>query len=271
MDTVTNVTGTGMAAAAVGIEVYNQVLFLDNDVFQHRLVRHILPKIEHIHIPESKTPPKVQDLVQIQRYIELVSGHSLTTNRYIERAYSIRKRPTHNYDPMSGIQEVHVYQVEDWIQRTERTNPRALLIDWDRTLTMFEGYFGDDEGEIQGDRSQYYEDVLIFLFGGIQRLQMIRSMLQRARIAKIDLYIVTNNGGCNDPKSGFNNFIAQLFQTIPYTIICGKDFKGHKGFALANYPQFHKMLVSQAAAGGTRRKRRRCCVNRRKTYKNIKS
>lgn len=268
MNAVSNVSGSG--AVARGIESYIQVLFLDNDSIQHRLVRDILPKIEHIHIPESKTPLKQQAIAQIQRTIEYISGHSLTTNKYVERAYNIRKRPTHIYDPMSGIQEIHVHQVEDWIQRTESTAPRALLIDWDRTLTMFEGYFGDDEGEIHGNnRSQYYEDVLVFLFGGIKRLQMIRAMLQYTHNANVDIYIVTNNGGCNDPESGFNNFVAQLFQTIPYTIICGKDFKGHKGVALASYPQFHKMLGSQTTAGGgtTRRTRRRCCVNRRKTYK----
>ena len=235
---------------------YVQGLFLDNDSTQIRLVRTALPRIETIHIPESETL-RPQPLSDIQRQLESItfglsglSGQSFTTNRYIERVSRIRQNPQHVYDPVSGIQESHIAQIDSWIQRTNGSSKRALLIDWDRTLTVFEGYIGDDEGGIIGNRIEYYEDLLTFLLGGASRLAAIRAMLRRAHDAHIDIYIVTNNGGCNDIPSGFNHFVKQLFQSIPYVLICGKEYGGHKGRALESYPEF-ALLRQQTAATTT--------------------
>lgn len=251
---------------------YTQGLFLDNDFTQIHLVRASLPRIETIHIPESEIV-RPQPLSEIQRQLESLSGQSFTTNRYIERAFRIRQNPQHLYDPVSGIQESHIAHVDSWIQRTNGSSHRALLIDWDRTLTMFEGYIGDDEGGIIGNRIEYYEDLLTFLLGGAPRLAAIRSMLHRAHDAHIDMYILTNNGGCNDIPSGFNHFVKQLFQSIPYVLICGKEYGGHKGRALESYPEFARLR--QPTTGGRhdrsrkyrcRRRRRTFRVSRRKSY-----
>ena len=240
---------------------YVQGLFLDNDSTQIRLVRTALPRIETIHIPESESL-HAQPLSEIQRQLESMSGQSFTTNRYIERVTRIRKTPHHAYDPVSGIQESHIAQIDSWIERTNGSSKRALLIDWDRTLTVFEGYVGDDEGGIIGNRIEYYEDLLTFLLGGASRLAAIRAMLRRAHAAHIDIYIVTNNGGCNDIPSGFNHFVKQLFQSIPYVLICGKEYGGHKGRALESYPEFAR-LQEPVAAGGSRKYRCRRRRNRR--------
>ncbi len=246
---------------------YTQGLFLDNDFTQIRLVRASLPRIETIHIPESEVP-RPQSLSEIQRQLESLSGQSFTTNRYIERAFRIRQKPQHLYDPVSGIQESHIAHVDSWIQRTYGSPHRALLIDWDRTLTMFEGYIGDDEGGIIGNRIEYYEDLLMFLLGGASRLSAIRAMLRRAHDAHIDIYIVTNNGGCNDIPSGFNHFVKQLFQSIPYVLICGREYGGHKGKALESYPEFARLRQPWSGVGGRRRTRQkyRCC-RRRRTFR----
>lgn len=236
-----------MNASAAGPE-YSQVLFLDNDSTQIGLVRSTHPRIESIHIPESPDP-KSQPLASIIRRLESISGHDFTGNTYVERAFRIRaSRSQHTYDPVSGIQENHVKQVDSWIQRT--SGARALLMDWDRTISLFEGYFGDDEGSLPDDRVRYYEDLLLVLLGGAARLDMIRRMIARAHEAGIELFVVTNNGGCNDPGSGFNNFVTQLFGSIPYTMVCGRDFGGHKGKALEADPRFIKMKQRLSIAGG---------------------
>ena len=234
-------------AAADGSE-FVQVLFLDNDPTQIRLVHSTHPRIESIHIPESPDPSS-QPLTSITRRLESISGHDYTGNAYLERAFRIRAaKPKHTYDPVSGIQENHVKQVDAWMQRT--SGNRALLLDWDRTISLFEGYFGDDEGSLPEDRTRYYEDLLLVLLGGAQRLDMIRRMIARAHAADIALFVITNNGGCNDPRSGFNNFATQLFGSIPYTMICGRDFGGHKGHALDANPRFSKMKQRLSIAGG---------------------
>jgi hypothetical protein len=244
-------------------------------------VRTALPRIETIHIPESETLSP-QPLSDIQRQLESMSAgdgqseQSFTTNRYIERVTRIRKTPHHAYDPVSGIQESHIAQIDSWIERTNGSSKRALLIDWDRTLTVFEGYVGDDEGGIIGNRVEYYEDLLTFLLGGAPRLASIRAMLRRAHDAHIDIYIVTNNGGCNDISSGFNHFVKQLFQSIPYVLICGKEYGGHKGRALESYPEFSLLRHATAATaattaaaigGGKHASRKYRCRRRRRTFR----
>jgi hypothetical protein len=232
---------------------YTQALFLDNDTTQIRLVRERLPRIETIQIPESELLLP-SSLEKIQRELESISGHTFASNKYIERAFRIRKYPNHLYDPVSGIQESHIHQVDAWMERTRRDAHRALLVDWDRTISVFEGYIGDDEGEMMGDRIRYYEDVLVFLLGGAPRLAALRAMFARAHAEGVHLYVVTNNTGCNDIPSGFNHFVKQLFQTIPYVLICGNEYGGHKGRALASYPEFARLQVR--TGGGIHRSRR---------------
>jgi hypothetical protein len=243
---------------------FTQALFLDNDSTQLSLVRQMLPRIETIKIAESAHPPSVP-LSEIQRYFEEASGQSFSGSLYIERAYRVRKRPHHTFDQVSGIQSQHFQQIYDWILRTATAKHRALLIDWDRTLTYFEGYLADDEGPIVGDIDLYYEHGLEFLFGGTARLSMIRTILEYAAAKQIQLFIVTNNGGCNDPRSGFNNYVAKFFGSIPYTLVCGRDFGGHKGRALASDPRFIRLQA--APSGGGRRSRRCRLCHRRRTIR----
>jgi hypothetical protein len=221
---------------------FSQAIFLDNDSTQIHLVQTTHPYIESISIPESPDI-KSQPLTAILSHLESISGHDFTNNLYIERAFRIRaSRPQHIYDPLSGIQEHHVNHVDEWIRRTSRRlERRALLMDWDRTLSLFEGYFGDDEGALPANRAAYYEDLLLVLLGGAPRLTMIRGLIARAHAAGIDLFVITNNGGCNDPGSGFNNFVTHLFGNIPYTMICGRDYGGHKGRALEHDPRFNPL------------------------------
>jgi hypothetical protein len=251
-------------ALGSALRAYSHGLFLDNDSTQIRLVRASLPRIETIQIPESETL-RPQSLSEIQRQLESISGHSFITNRYIERVQRIRQKPYHAYDPVSGIQESHISQVDSWIQRTNGSPNRALLVDWDRTLSVFEGYIGDDEGGIIGNRIEYYEDLLTFLLGGAPRLAAIRGMLRRSYESGIDIYVVTNNTGCNDIPSGFNHFVKQLFQNIPYILVCGQEFGGHKGRALESYPQFARLR--QPATGGRHKSRKYRC-RRRRTIRN---
>jgi hypothetical protein len=247
---------------------YTKALFVDNDSTQIGLVREFLPRIETIRIPESESL-RPQPLPEILHKLESLSSHTLTTNRYVERAFRIRKFPHHLFDNMSGIQETHMKQVDAWIETTRRESNRALLVDWDRTISMFEGFIGDDEGEIIGERLGYYEDLLVFLLGGAPRLAALRDMFARAVAAGVDIYVVTNNTGCNNIPCGFNHFVKQLFQIIPYVLICGQEFGGHKGRAIASYPQFAKLKFhSGGGVYGSRRQYRR--PRRRRTIRNTR-
>lgn len=229
---------------------YSRALFVDNDATQVQLVKESLPRIDVIRIPESETVMPTP-MSEIQRRFDIPE-----TNKYIERAHRIYKNPDHLLDPVSGIQDSHIALIDAWLATVR--DHSALLMDWDRTLSMFEGYFGDDEGEIIGNRVAYYEDLLVFLLGGAKRLTAIRDMIARAHAKHVDLYVVTNNGGCDDPGSGFNHFVAQLFHPIrmPYILICGRYFDYHKGKALESDPRFAQLKMA-SSGGGARTKRRR--------------
>lgn len=255
-----------MAAAAMReYKRYSRALFVDNDATQIRLVNESMPRIDTIRIPESETVNPVS-MSEIQRHIDIPD-----TNKYVERVSRIYARPNFFFDPVSGIHEKHIARMDAWLAAGTEQDASALLFDWDRTLSMFEGYYGDDEGEIIGDRAAYYEDVLVFLLGGVARLAAIRNLIVRAHSKQVDVFILTNNGGCDDPYSGFNHFVAQLFHPIgvPYTLICGMYFGGHKGKALESDPRFTKLMLA-SSGGGARTKRRRS-TRKRRTRRRVKS
>jgi hypothetical protein len=108
----------------------------------------------------------------------------------------------------------------------------------------------------------HVEDVLLYLCGGSERLNMLRIILSELVKLGIDVIFLTNNGTCkNDNLYGFNELVNGLMPPgMPYTIICSRDppFVGHKGKALRDLiPDKSSLLcLNMSQRGGYKKQRR---------------
>ena len=151
---------------------------------------------------------------------------SLEPNAYVD---AIRKVGNYSdaYDPASGIQAEHVDAIL-------RVSTKMVLLDWDRTLTMFEGYHSYKDIVTDGtpSRDDYYSDMLKYLFGGVERLALIRGLLTTLIDKGVNVIVVTNNRKCD--LSEFLEIVKKLHAGL--TRICsGKAsiYGGDKGAAVA--------------------------------------
>ena len=150
-----------------------------------------------------------------------------------------------SFDKLSGIHESHIQMYIAWKEDTPGFR-RAAIFDWDRTISLFEGIAIHPESktiaELKGsyikalralpgqeDKAKILEglpdvtahDTLIYLLGGEARLKMMRDLFQDCQSSGIDIIIISNNSACKFPV--FNQLLQELFQTIPYTLICSNS------------------------------------------------
>jgi hypothetical protein len=143
-----------------------------------------------------------------------------------------------SYDKLSGIQEEHIEKLYNFLELLMTSHPRDpmhVLLDWDRTLTVVEGYLGVEkicerlpsvvkaykaQGILPAEtdldvitpkhKEHMYEDQLRYLFGGAGRLAMIRDMLNSLSEHGIYVWILTNNTGCT--SEDFQSMVKHLGQ-----------------------------------------------------------
>lgn len=254
---------------------YEAAIFFDNDKSQRLNVSIIcLRNMQIVEINETYGPPELKfDTDPLKSYIE-----SLGTNHYVNmlRWGAIEKDA---YDPVSGIQETHMEAGRGWLAETAGKR-RAALFDWDRTITVFEGYISTKDahmyiewGIINGlfTRDQYLEDMLVYLCGGTARINALRLFIAALANAGVDIYVLTNNTGCGNDH--YNEMVSALFGDLPHNIICGKDYRFNKGIAIARMPRFVGNIckdLPRLRGAATRKnltRRRRGAVARRQTWK----
>lgn len=144
------------------------------------------------------------------------------------------------FDSLSGIKREDVRKFESWAKDTENIRRRAIFLDWDRTITIFEGiavgYLRDKQRSFKDVFPRVnIEDTLLYLCGGSLRLSMLRSMLKDAYNDRIDIYLLTNNSACS--YRFFKEIIDGLIGKDKIRIICSGDepYYGNKAKAIRKY------------------------------------
>jgi hypothetical protein len=159
---------------------------------------------------------------------------SLKPNAYTDYIQKIAKSDT--YDPKSGISMLDIDTFYLWEKQTrQKNNYRALLLDWDRTITQVEGFL------LQASIPNIdAKDIIVYLCGGKERFAMLQAWLADVKSKDIEIMIVTNNSGCNWPVFRYlaNAFIPNI---RPDQIVCGVNFDYHKSLALMNDQRFSKL------------------------------
>ena len=189
------------------------------------------------------------------------------------------------FDKVSGLQTRHVSILEDWVRRTAEIPNRAAIFDWDRTITMIEGYLSSESASTvketiltwlrtTRDSNRMYRrlyqrkidavqampdctagDVLSYLVGGDIRLAMLRDLFSTCVANNIQIVVLTNNTACAKPM--FDELLLELFQDMPYIKVCSNAIRG-KSQCLKQHPLFGRICQEDIyVGGGTRATRAR--------------
>jgi hypothetical protein len=231
-------------------------IFFDNDIHKIKQVQKSCGNlITGISVPESPGQFAVT-LFEMGRILR-GSSKALQYLNFLKTSTSETYEP---YDSVSGIQQVHIDQANQWLGQTTGMR-RAAIFDWDRTISMTEGILPFY------DKTKFsYEDWLCYLCGGDSRMEMLRSFMHLLDKNSVEIIILTNNGSCGDPAYPdradiFKNLVDTLLQGIPYTLICSKyTADGHKGVAIKADPRFRSCKVTR---GGRRRRSKKQTKKRR--------
>lgn len=223
---------------------YGAAIYFENDPEQIKQVEVFCTtkNFDIVEIPESPRETLKQDLANVT-----VAVRSNPNNLYVKMKSKISQYhkilPTEHYDPRSGIQQVHIDRLRTWLARTSEERFRVALFDWDRTITMFEGVtllepnavdFKDAEGSPVYPVGQIREDTLRFALGGAERLASIRQAMTLLWKNNVDIVIITNNQGCSDSNPYYLALVNQLFQGVPYSVLCSLPYQASKGRALSD-------------------------------------
>jgi len=305
-------------------------IFFDNNIEHVETVRADGPNIECVLIDETHAVPDVNMTTLVHALPDMVGNPYYEFIRVIQHGRDA-------YDAVSGIQEGTlrtyfgglfggavaaagaghrgtsaparkraVHNIEYGGSGTSISSNvvqaarqyETIILDWDRTLTMFEGVliynttFAND-GYLRGIhallRSKGHpgipghmapvsrEDMLVYLFGGRARLEMLRNWLFRMIDEGKRIVIVTNNTTAGHAFPFRNGFIELVRGFLPgvtteyrsvnpadpdielrapmpltdtLTILCSADYGANKAVTLeANITGFCVGAMARAAAG----------------------
>lgn len=93
----------------------------------------------------------------------------------------------------NGITIEQIVELNEWLTNHSGMERSALFFDWDRTITCVEGMVTTGLPENIESGTVTYDDLLVFLMGGEDRLQMIKDMFQNIMEHNIKFFILTFN------------------------------------------------------------------------------
>ena len=243
-------------------EEYSAAIFFDNDPNKIQNVADKCPYIQGQHVPETayEIHPLPLNFPPLKTIVNAAGGEDNKYLKYLRAMYVT----TDYYDPVSGINPVvHRPIIEEWLHSLESPNTSVVLIDWDRTMTVIEGYYNSEYDTYKNDprfrvlfstftKEELYEDILRYLLGGDERLAALRSIFSIIGDLNIHICILTNNGSCSNQQ--FKDLIDKLMPPSVENlfIACSKPspFYGHKGNKLKSIEQFRTLC--NAIGGGYR-------------------
>lgn len=244
-------------------EEYSAAIFFDNDPNKIQNVAEKCPAIQGQSVPETayEIHPLPLNFPPLKTIVTDAGGEDNKYLKYLRAMYVT----TDYYDPVSGINPiVHRPIIEEWLYSLESPDTSIVLIDWDRTMTVIEGFYNFDYDRFKNypnfrqlfrtfTKDEFYEDILRYLLGGDARLAALRAIFSIIGDLKIHIGILTNNGSC--PTQQFKDLINKLIPPSVENlfIACSKPapFNGHKGNKLKSIEQF-RTLCNPVLEGGRR-------------------
>jgi len=124
--------------------------------------------------------------------------------------------------PVEGFNKRHIDIVNHWINAHKTDKPLYLIFDWDRTLSVCEGFrmLSDEQndffyGENYND-NQIYNDMLIYLMGGEERYLMLQHFLNAmCKKPNIRILVITANPSADKKHMNYDKFFNMAKLLIP--------------------------------------------------------
>lgn len=175
-----------------------------------------------------------------QRFREYWERREFVKNTYLRHIRTVTPDGD-MYDPLSGIKEKDIGEFMRWLSDTSYAqDERAIFLDWDRTITIFEGIAMEYTRDKEASFADLFpgvsiEDTLRYLCGGEKRLSMIRTMLRTAQRENVDIYVLTNNTACS--YRFFSEIVDGLMGPGVIQIVCSGDapYNGNKVKAIKKF------------------------------------
>ena len=266
----------------------NRALFFDNSKESiDNIETHCNGLIQTVKIDESSAVATMVPFTdpEFDSYLARLAPNSYAD---VMRTYT----DSDTFDPRSGIQACHLPILEEFLR--DANSRSAVLFDFDRTLTMIEGYLlapsisswmstrvSELQSQLFADFSKriYYrdkivrlksltpptiQDMVLYLVGGAERLALLRHMFRLCFVKTVTIAILTNNSGCKGVL--FDEILKELFQDIPYLKICSNSRKGKSQFLVYDDGMFN-LCTLDLYSGGAKVRRTQKTARRRRTRK----
>lgn len=200
------------------------VRFYDNDINHIYSIEELCPDIESIHVPEIP-----------------ISWEYPTNNAY---ARLIKSFDGETHQPVRGLTDKHIDDIMNWSEKMNDINIKPIIIfDWDRTLTQVEGFTSPGlEGRFWKRHGIQFGDVVQYLVGGGERLNLLQMMDAHLVINNADIYVLTNNTACFLYPDVFYYLVEEVLPSIrSQNILCSGMHKyKNKGDFLQQHSIFNK-------------------------------
>ncbi len=149
----------------------------------------------------NKQKNNAYNMAYLQHFLALGNTYATFINDVIEFN---KTQPIKNLDPYldkdyvnNGITQEQIDIINNWLYNY--SDKVAIFFDWDRTITCVEGMVINKGMEMNAllerlkSGSVTYEDLLVFLMGGKDRLQMIKDMFKNIKSSGTNFFILTHN------------------------------------------------------------------------------
>jgi hypothetical protein len=113
--------------------------------------------------------------------------------------------------PIFGINNTEINIINEWIGESAGLHDRFVVFDWDNTLSLTNGFFAITGEEAMSFTENAYDfalsDKISYLFGDDNRLESIKTVIQKLFENNIKVYILTRNPVAENNK---DQFVAML-------------------------------------------------------------
>lgn len=251
---------------------YTSAIFFDNDHKKIKNIENICPIITR-HLVDEMGPDVFPIRFTDEPINIVIADAGGDTNTYLQ--YLKRNNVIEDYyDPFSGLDmNEHGPIIEEWLTTVAVPEDAIIIFDWDRTITVFEGFYSPDTLAGIRNPDQFLEDALRYMMGGDERLAAFRDMCSNIiGYSGASVAVLTNNGKCI--TEFFKALVNQLFpETIEdIFLICSRPppYSGHKGFKLQSISHFSDVCQDDMSGGGGGRRRSMRRRTRRRSRRNHK-
>lgn len=177
------------------------ILFLDNDS------EHITDLTKHIKYLEVV---KVDDILPNKFATTPMPRRSYTKyfvgkkNKYAILNERVGDEP---YTPSNGITNGNIKTITTWLKTSASATTKIILFDWDRTISVVEGFIGTTK------ISEFLPDTMEYLLGGETRVKVLKTLFKTLHASEVHVFIITNNSAASS-SSGLRELFLKMIKHI---------------------------------------------------------